>query len=488
MPVLVLATVIVSMLLLPVVVSADEDASNSVSLGQVVSDISISQLSSYPEYIFGDFKDKFMYVRIRRLLWMRRVYRTIFQETSYSPNTLKRPESLPKSMTPDDPFYSLSWWLHTINAEAAWQVSTGKDVIVAVLDTGIDYAHPDIGSQLWYNKGEIAGDGIDNDVNGYIDDYLGWDFVGTSWINAAEDNNVIDLHGHGTHVGGIIAAEGNNSEGIIGVAPDASILPVKVLDDEGKGNWDTVAKGIMYAADMGAKIINLSFGGFGYAGEGSILSKAVKYAANKGCVLVAAAGNKRANADDFLPANMEAVISVTATTGMGMGDYRVYSSNFGDTVDVSAPGVNILSLRASGTAEGNLYSVEPIKDPEAEYIRMSGTSMAAAVVSGVAALLISDSPELTPEEVRQILRRTSIDAGTPGFDKYFGYGRIDAFEALTFNGDVDKDGANETGNKIIKGADVNEVLSKQEVLAKKIKDFNGHSPKMDMPEQFMEKK
>ena len=444
----------------------------------------------FVEYIFGEENEGAIVLKFRRWRGMRRIIYAQVQTVSR-----KEEKAVAISLPPNDPYYQYQWGLQKINAEKAWGISTGKDVVVAVLDTGIDYNHADISSRLWYNTAEIPDDGIDNDGNGFIDDHLGWDFAGARWYSSTQDNDVIDRNGHGTHVSGIIAAEANNSEGIVGVAPGAYILPVKVLDDSGRGSWSSVARGIRYAADMGARIINLSLGGWGYASPMSFFGQAVKYAANKGCVIVAAAGNSNGDVDNFMPANMSDVISVGATTGLN--DKRAYFSNYGSCLDVAAPGVNILSLRAEGTGGSKGYDFFPRLDQQAEYRKLNGTSMAAPFVSGLAALLLADDPALTPNDVRRIIRFSSEDLGKSGFDEYFGYGRIDAYGALTY-ADPEKDSsaqgtsgkssgpgtASEKSDKKIKGEDINEVVSMHEAKRQNRKGFTGYSPKERVPDRI----
>ena len=411
----------------------------------------------------------------RHDMWERRIrdLRIFEREAATATVSDRKEEKEVKTFKPDDPYYSYQWGLAAINAEKAWDISTGEGVVVAVLDTGIDYNHVDLRSQLYYNTGEIPGDGIDNDRNGYVDDYLGWDFAGTAWYSSRQDNDVIDLNGHGTHVAGIIAAEGGNAEGIVGVAPEAKILPVKVLDDSGCGSWTSVARGIKYAADMGAKVINLSLGGWGQASPLSYIAQMVRYAVGKGCVIVAAAGNSSADAKNFLPANMPDVIAVAAT--QNLKDVRAHFSNYGSCIDVAAPGVNVLSLRAAGTGLDRSYSFEPKRDAAAEYRWLHGTSMAAPFVSGLAALLLAAEPDLTPEEVRGRIRNSATDAGSPGFDIYTGYGRIDAYAALTY-----EDADSEDGAGAIKGENAEEVLLKNEVEMKNRSEFTGYGIKEDV--------
>ena len=318
------------------------------------------------------------------------------------------------------------WGLKRINAENAWKLSTGQGAVVAVLDTGVDYNHPELASQIWHNTLEIPGNEIDDDNNGYVDDYTGWDFVGSNYENNTEDNDVIDGNGHGTHVSGIIAAE-KNSEGIVGVAPDAKILPVKVVDDTGCGTADMIAEGIRYAIDMGIRIMSISLGGLGAP---SIVIDAIDYAISKGAIIIVAAGNELCDASLCYPAGLNGVVTVAATD---YSDKVASFSNFGNTIDVAAPGVDILSLRASGTdmyEDGGQHFV-PGGDAAAQYCWANGTSMATPFVSGLAALMLSQEPALTLADFTRRLRFSSVDLGTAGFDYHYGWGRIDAFAALS---------------------------------------------------------
>ena len=173
------------------------------------------------------------------------------------------------------------WGADAVNAPEVWEEGyTGEGVVVAVLDTGVDYNHDDLKNNIWTTDGELAGNGIDDDGNGYIDDVYGWNFN-------ADNNNTMDVDGHGTHVSGTIAGE-NNGFGVTGIAYDSQIMPVKVLDDTGSGTNTAVAEGIYYAVDNGADVINLSLGGSLPSSE---VSEAVKYASDQGVTVVMAAGN-----------------------------------------------------------------------------------------------------------------------------------------------------------------------------------------------------
>ncbi len=283
-----------------------------------------------------------------------------------------------------------------ISAAEAWDIKTdSSDVIVAVIDTGIDYNHEDLTNNMWVNSGEIAGNGIDDDNNGYIDDVYGYNF-------AYDNSDPMDDNGHGTHCAGIIAAEGNNGIGIAGVSWNSNLMALKVLDISGNGYISDIAKAIIYATNMGAKVSNNSYGSF--FNEQELFGRAVATpltdaftAANEaGMVAAIAAGNSRTNLDDIdstseelsaaYPANVNLpnIISVVATDA---DDVLAPFSNYGfaDT-DIAAPGVGIYS-----TMPGNSYDL------------MSGTSMATPYVAGAAALLMSQHPELKPYEVRAII-------------------------------------------------------------------------------------
>jgi subtilisin family serine protease len=330
---------------------------------------------------------------------------------------------------PNDPYFSStgSWGqgfddlygLKNISCPAAWNLSTGAGIVVAVIDTGIDYRHPDITNNVWMNPGEIPDNGLDDDKNGFVDDVRGWDFVGRSYLSPEPDNDPLDEgHGHGTHVAGTIAAEGNNGRGIIGVAWGAKVMAVKGLADDGYGLDSYLANAIMYATDNGADVINASWGG---RGRSLVIEEAVDYATAAGVVFVAAAGNNDEDVSTFYPASVSSAISVSASD---VADSKAYFSNFGMRVDVGAPGVDVLSLRADGTQLGGGQIVGD------EYVVGSGTSMAAPHVAGVAALILSRRPESSPEEIRQVLRISADDFPEYTQSRPRGYGRVNAFHAL----------------------------------------------------------
>lgn len=272
---------------------------------------------------------------------------------------------------PDVPYFGTSreWNLNVIGAPEAWAAGySGQGTLVAVLDTGVDLSHPDLISRLYVNPGEISGNRRDDDGNGLVDDLHGYDFVD-------RDGTPADGNGHGTHVAGIIKA----------VAPDATILPVRVLGSSGAGRSADVAAGIRYAADMGAKIINLSLGGT----YSSVIDAAIDYAQSRGSLIVAAAGNESAGVPSF-PARFSATDSNVLSVGAFGSSSAIagFSNSVGNSgaVQVDAPGVSIYSTYIGGG-----------------YATLSGTSMAAPHVAGLAALALSSNPGLSAQQLRQLI-------------------------------------------------------------------------------------
>jgi subtilisin family serine protease len=287
-----------------------------------------------------------------------------------------------------------------MNVENVWNLPIKKNPIIAVIDTGVDYNHEDLATNIWNNSDEIPNNGIDDDGNGYIDDVRGYDFVDTDtyyWehsycVNLSEedysnkDNNPSDIHGHGTHCAGIIAATQQNGKGISGVCPGCKIMPVRAgysisLDDNlgkaGALDLDSIVQSIYYAANNGADVISMSFGG----GESQSEKNALDYAYSQGVVLVAAAGNDNSYTMGY-PAAYENVIAVAATDA---NDKKALFSNYGDWVDIAAPGKDILSLRAEGS---DMYGTKG-RIVQDKYYVASGTSMATPYVAGAVGLLIS---------------------------------------------------------------------------------------------------
>jgi subtilisin len=283
-----------------------------------------------------------------------------------------------------------SWNLDAIKAPEVWSKGyTGQGIVVAVIDTGVDYKHSDLQGNIWVNPREIAGNNKDDDGNGFIDDVHGWDFVD-------KNNDPMDLQGHGTHVAGTIAAR-NNGFGATGVAPNVKIMPVRVLDGSGSGSALDVAAGIRYAVDNGAQIINLSLGG---SQNSPTQASAIRYATEKGVLVIAAAGNEKQLQPSY-PAKYATHFGL-AVGAVNRNNQIASFSNLSGRMPldyVNAPGVNIYS-----TFLGNSYR------------NMSGTSMAAPHIAGVAALILSANPHLKPVQVENLLTTTAnstiVQAGT----------------------------------------------------------------------------
>ncbi|MGD1911129.1 MAG: S8 family peptidase [Rivularia sp. (in: cyanobacteria)] len=271
-----------------------------------------------------------------------------------------------------------------VNAPEAWaQGYTGEGVVVAVLDTGVDYNHNDLNNNIWTNNGEIANNGIDDDGNGYTDDYYGWNFDGNN-------NNTMDVNGHGTHISGTIAGT-KNDFGVTGIAYDAQIMPVKVLDDFGSGSNNSVSNGIYYAVDNGADVINLSLAG---SFPSPKIEAAIEYASDRGVTVVMAAGNNGEGKPSY-PARYadEYGIAVGAVdNNQNMADFSNRAGSESLTY-VTAPGVDIYSTL-----------------PDNKYDFYSGTSMATPHISGVVALMLSANPSFDSKLIRQTLEETSSNS------------------------------------------------------------------------------
>ncbi|MDD5702817.1 MAG: S8 family peptidase [Dehalococcoidales bacterium] len=279
---------------------------------------------------------------------------------------------------PNDPSFSEQWGLTKIQAPEAWDVNRGSDAVdIAIVDSGINYQHPDLGAK----------------VKSSVDCRSG--SCPSLWTQ--------DPGGHGTHVAGIAGAITNNSQGVAGVSWDANLMSVKVLNDSGSGYYSWIANGIVWAADNGAEVINLSLGG---SFSSSTLQSAVNYAWNKGVTVVAASGNRGTMSPTY-PAYYSNVIAVAAVT---QSDTKASFSNYGSWVDVAAPGVSIYSTYQSG------------------YEYLSGTSMASPYVAGLAALIKAQNPDFSNQETRQKLE-SSADTIT-GTGSFWKYGRINACRAL----------------------------------------------------------
>lgn len=305
------------------------------------------------------------------------------------------------------------WALERVGLGGAGPAAGGAPVVVGVVDTGLDWFHAGLDeSRLWRNPGEVPGNGVDDDRNGYVDDVLGWDFVGGS-------NKPWDYDGHGTFVAGIVA----------GTSPVARIMVLKAVNGFGHTRASLVAQAVVYGADNGAKILNVSIAG---AGLPRALQSAIRYAESKGVLVVVAAGNDGREIADVAPAGLAGVLAVAATDE---SDARAPFSNHGDGVALAAPGTNLVSLRARrtdfqlGRVDGYAAGGAFVGGDRLRY-RASGTSFAAPIVAGVASLVWSKTPGLSSAEVRQRLEQTARDVEVPGRDRYTGFGVVDARAAL----------------------------------------------------------
>lgn len=325
---------------------------------------------------------------------------------------------------PNDSLIAQQWALNKIKAFDAWDITTGVDtVLLGVIDTGIDYDHPDLNTKIFINPGETGLDnlgrdkrnnGIDDDGNGFIDDFRGWDFTdrqgfpfdSTGGDYLGWDNDPYDDQGHGTYISGIASAEANNLSGIAGAAPNIKVLNLRAFDPGGYGEEDDVAAAILYAVQIGCKVINMSFGdnAFSY-----VLRDVIRYAYSQNIVLVASAGNSGSSAPHY-PSGYSEVICVGNSTEQ---DFVSNSSNYGSTLDLVAPGSLIMT-----TARNSGYSV------------ISGTSASAPYVSAAAALILSKQ-SFSNEEVKQILKSTTDDIGESGWDIRSGAGRLNLYKALS---------------------------------------------------------
>ena len=343
-------------------------------------------------------------------------------------------------LTPDDPRFSDLWGLHNIgqtitrpdgtsftgtldadiDAPEAWDLQTGSlDVIVADIDTGVDYRHPDLAENIWTNPGEIPGNGVDDDANGFVDDYYGWDF-------GNNDNDPMDDMGHGTHTSGTVAAVGNNGVGVVGVAWTARIMAVKFMDASGNGTFEAAANAILYASRMGARVSNNSWGcqGTKTACFSGTVEDALGVAYQRGMLFVVAAGNSSMDNDSVqthypCASTVGNVLCVAATD---YNDQLASFSNYGATsVDVGAPGVNVLSTVPTVGA--------PCCSDPSGYKFLNGTSMATPHVAGAAALTLAQFPTLTTDVLKSVITG-SVDplAGLAGIT--LTGGRLNANNAL----------------------------------------------------------
>lgn len=365
----------------------------------------------------------------------------------------------PYDFLPNDPNISSQWFINNIQLPKAWDITKGdKKVLIAIIDTGVDWNHQDLIDNIWINPNEIPNNGIDDDGNGKIDDVRGWDFVGNVTTqdiltgNWSEDNDPTNIQGfHGTHVAGLASAVTNNSKGIASAGFNCSILPIKCSPDQGGMGIFRGYEGIVYAANIGTKIINCSWGGPGFSpAEQDIIN----YAMNKGSLVVVAAGNDGANIDfgGQYPAGYDNVLCVGATNSSN----RVASfSNWGIKVTVYTPGQSIYS-----TVPNNLYQSQ------------NGTSMASPIAAGVAGLVASVHKEWSPKQILHQIRSTSdnVIVADQSLRPYY-YGKINAYKAVLYNSGSNPGipGLEIISYKFTQGSAFNDYQSK--VVELKLKNF-----------------
>jgi len=323
---------------------------------------------------------------------------------------------------PNDSLFASQWALQTLRAPEAWRITTGDpNILIAVIDTGVDFKHPDLQTGIWINAGEDLNrngkvdasdlNGIDDDGNGFIDDFRGWDFTDApSFPDGGDyrepDNDPADENGHGTAVTGIIAATTNNRLGIAGLAHGCRVMALRAGTSLGLLEEDDVASAIVYAVQNGARIINMSFGDVVVS---PMLRDIIRFAHGRGVVMVASAGNSATDTPHY-PSGFSETIAAGAST---RNDQLAGFSNFGATIDVVAPGSEIWTTALGGT-----------------YTRFGGTSASAPFVSALAGLLLSRFPNWNNEMIRAALTNSARDLGDRGWDRFYGAGRIDAAAAL----------------------------------------------------------
>ncbi|WP_294239261.1 S8 family serine peptidase [Chryseobacterium sp. sg2396] len=332
-----------------------------------------------------------------------------------------------------------------VDMELAWDVETGNpNMIIAVSDSGLNMSHEDIAARVWTKPVEII-DGIDNDGNGLIDDYRGWDWV-------SNDNNPTDDHGHGTNCSGIIGSIANNGKGYAGVNWNSKIMPLKVLNSSNSATYAAMANSLYYAVDNGAKVVSMSIGG---SSTSSLIANAISYMKTNNVLLVACMMNNNNEVANYPAAYSTAYDNVIAVGSTDANDKRTQpffwsstsGSSYGNHINVVAPGNYIYGLGIDSNTSYNSY--------------WGGTSQATPLVAGVASLILSKKPTLTPAQVRNILQLTAEDMkgvpaeDTAGFDKYHGWGRINAYAALNSvvlnTSDIEKEDQLRIINPVVNG-------------------------------------
>jgi subtilisin family serine protease len=312
-----------------------------------------------------------------------------------------------------------------LDAPEAWDIQTGSEsTLIAVIDTGVDYNHPDLAANIWTNPGEIAGNGLDDDQNGFIDDIHGWDFVNN-------DADPMDDNLHGTHVAGTIGAIGDNGVGVAGVNWRTKIMALKFLGGDGSGTLADAIGAILYGAKMKARVMNNSWGGGGFS---QALLDAITVANDSAALFVAAAGNDGNDNDQTpnYPSNYDAPNVVAVAAIDHKGDLAVFGSGGGG---ICGCGGNVIGLPGSNYGATTVDLAAPGKEvlsttPNNGYTKLSGTSMATPHVAGVAGLVFSQFPAWTHLQVKERLLST-VEASTSLQGKVVTGGRVNAQRALS---------------------------------------------------------
>jgi subtilisin family serine protease len=320
---------------------------------------------------------------------------------------------------PNDSLTAAEWWLRQISAFDAWDISHGDSgIVIGIIDTGVDYLHPDLAANIWHNGADADSNGIDDDHNGFIDDRVGWDFVDspsfpTQGDHIGRDNNPQEepglAEGHGTYVAGFASAVTNNQSCVASIGHDCKLMALRAGNGDGMLEEDDISAAILYGTAMGADVINMSFGDVVVS---PLLREAVALAHASGVVLVASAGNGSSVSIHY-PSGFPEVISVGAVDSL---DRRCDFSNYGPSVDVMAPGRDLLSTRVHGEC--------------GYWVLNAGTSYASPMCAGMVGLILSVNPSLRPDDVTQLVRSTADDIRSDGWDPETAHGRINARRAL----------------------------------------------------------
>ena len=345
------------------------------------------------------------------------------------------------SVTPNDTFFAKQWYLNVIGAPQGWDRTTGSpNVIVAVIDSGVDINHPDLKNNIWTNPGEIPNNGKDDDGDGYIDDVHGWNFVqsGSSVLPTPSTTGLEEAYVHGTVVSSLIASTGNDGLGIAGVAWKARIMPLTILDSSGSGRNDDLIRAMNYAVTHGADIVNLSLVGYDFDTK---LAQSIRDATAQGVLVVVAAGNSDAPGGidmDEMPGypacdkgvGLPGELTVTALDSF---NHKASRANYGTCIDVSAPGDGMFAARPTKDSHDSTRSAAGYVDG------LSGTSIAAPLVTGLAALLKAEHPAWRGPQIaaRIIQTADSVDEQNPLYKGKMGHGRINVARALQTDSSTD---------------------------------------------------